>query len=670
MYSSLERKCSGQRRKYKAENDGCAELLFYCRGGIIYDIFMRYSLGGGSVMSITENRKQFNIIFACGSVAPMIASLQSIQNGHETWALLERGALYSGIDHLENFHNMGFDTTRNQLVNDEAAFSKAVERVKLLNENNSDAFFNFYVDDKRVFGAAYIADAAGVKRGNFHITLIEDGIDTYKYLDHFYGKGALSAIITPYIYRITKREWFSEKVADFVADRIKALSAIGTLGRMVKNFADFRISKNFKNTAVQVDKIIDDIFAGKTKQYADLIKRSDYRWPLAAACTENYSYIIQNRSKLESIANSGCIPMPWSDKSDSPYKPHIIYSTLSDMIKILDEQQLQNYMKLMLNTKDESVRALITRTERGGEKAPLRKLVYIMPSFDTLMARPVTNGVYGLGTVRGDAAFPRSYAQLDEKYKNVFLFPCEEDYSLLTEAMERYIFSASAPSEEAEKAAAKVFGLYADYIFCAKLIYKIYGESYDLLVKNHPRTDILDSSDWPHNYDVSGDGWEIDMASCLADALRSFHSSDSTGRYTGVADGKVSTENFEYLNADVSFCGQPSSVYSGLSDEAQIVFAIADSDDDLAGSEDGQFAYSAFVERYKEGRMKYTDADGTVKDGVFYNTGNILRTCAEIAEREGDAPLAEKYSNLFKGWLAAKRKGAADITPQGFAVKP
>ena len=67
--------------------------------------------------------------------------------------------------------------------------------------------------------------------------------------------------------------------------------------------------------------------------------------------------------------------------------------------------------------------------------------------------------------------------------------------------------------------------------------------------------------------------------------------------------------------------------------------------------------------------MKYTDSQGTAKDTVYMNTGNILKACAYAAEKAGDTALASQYDKLFAVWMGKTHPSAKDIDPQGFAVK-
>ena len=74
----------------------------------------------------------YNIIFALATIPPVLAALDAIGNGYETYAIIERGKTYNGIDSLEYFHNAGFDPSNNQSTGfTEQEFNSMVERERM-----------------------------------------------------------------------------------------------------------------------------------------------------------------------------------------------------------------------------------------------------------------------------------------------------------------------------------------------------------------------------------------------------------------------------------------------------------------------------------------------------------------------------------------------------------
>ena len=68
----------------------------------------------GVVTAPAPDAKIYNIIFALATVPPVLAALDSISSGYETYAVIERGKTYNGIEKIDNFHNAGFDPESNE----------------------------------------------------------------------------------------------------------------------------------------------------------------------------------------------------------------------------------------------------------------------------------------------------------------------------------------------------------------------------------------------------------------------------------------------------------------------------------------------------------------------------------------------------------------------------
>ena len=68
------------------------------------------------------------------------------------------------------------------------------------------------------------------------------------------------------------------------------------------------------------------------------------------------------------------------------------------------------------------------------------------------------------------------------------------------------------------------------------------------------------------------------------------------------------------------------------------------------------------------GAEKYlSNITGVLETEVGFANGHV-EAPAYVQVKKGDTANAEKYTNLFKGWLEANRPGATDIDGQGFAV--
>ena len=630
-------------------------------------------------MTKTDNGKNcYNIIFAGGNIPPMTALIMSVANGYETYMYTDRGRSFAGIENSARFHNMGFKTDRVQSLDLEQAFVCAVSAVKEIKSRDKNAFFYIYTGESRGLKCAAIAANAGLTKEDFHIIMLEDGIDSYKKFELNYGEKAAEQEIYTFVYstlyRLTKRVWLSRKTAEKTTDCLSAISRKNTAaGRAVKKYFDRIKEHRFEKSLKKVKKYFKKIMSSQNTKHDDKLIETDYRWPFALSALDNYSYILQDKSKIYSIlkgtGNRHMFRIFDLEGEGINSALKVEYRNVARSIAQLTAEQKKEYLGIMFGSCSEDVNKLFTRKSRGEKSAPDRKLVYINARFDTVFVHPVTDGVYGIGAISDTAAFPSSYSQLEDKYKSVFLFENESDWNILSDALNLIDEYKDIPDEYIRRAKAKVFNIYADYVFTIKLLYCLYGEEYDIIVKNHPRADITTYNEWVDFKIFCGRDGYINYAPALGTALAAFHREDTTGRYIGLVDSCLSTECFEYIDADVSFCGQPSSVYNGLSDNAEIPFITVDTDKDITGGDDAHVAYSAVAGRYAAGKMKFTDADGNCRDTVFYNTGNMLKACAYAAEKAGDTNLADMYKARFAKWIKKNYPGAVDINPQGFIVR-
>ncbi len=620
-----------------------------------------------------NDRNFYNIIFAGGSVPPMIGALVAIGNGYETHAYIERGRLYNGINKLDRFYNIGFDIDKTKSIDKEPPFVLTAERIKEIRAKDPNSFFNLYTNESRALRCAAVAANAGLKKEDFHIYMMEDGIDTYKKMDYFYGGSTGYQPIRNLLFKLTKREWFSMETAKKAAAFVKNTDT--RAGKLLKKFFDRSACRLFEKDVYKAQQLFDKIMSESNHRFDNPLFLPNYQWPFPLSCLDSFSYLLQSGEKVESIIKNTKNQklMAIFGVSDSVEKVNvhtkIISRNIPQMVRMLDENLQLKYKVLVFDRFTSDLKNSIGRTERADKPAPVKKLIYISSRLDTMFIHPVTNKIYGTGGIQPDGRLPASYEQLENKYKNIFIFPREEDYKLFRNNIADILENTDAPEDMIVSAEAKIFNIYTDYVFTAKLLYMLYGDRYDLIVKNHPMTDIGNSADWREYYRPEyDDGKILDIGKCLDAALQDFHKNDSIGRYIGYVNGGISTENFEYLGMDISFAGQPSSVYNGLSDDAEIPFIITDTDMNIRGGDTAQVSYSAVSERYLAGRMNYTDKNGTKQPTVFYNTGNTLKACSKVASDRGETELSEFYDSLFNNWLERKYPQAKNIDSQGFAV--
>ncbi len=128
----------------------------------------------------TFDGTHYNIVFTLATIPPVLAALDSVGNGYETYAMIERGNTYSGIATTEglNFHNVGFDVTSNKSEGfQEEQFTAMVDCIEELNKGE-EVFHIYLRDADPMFGFALAANA-GLKKGQYELILCEDGVSTY-----------------------------------------------------------------------------------------------------------------------------------------------------------------------------------------------------------------------------------------------------------------------------------------------------------------------------------------------------------------------------------------------------------------------------------------------------------------------------------------------------------
>ena len=318
----------------------------------------------GTLVTPPEGSTQYNVIFALATIPPVMAALDCIENGHETYVIIERGKTYNGIAALEKFHNTGFDPNDNLSQGFTATeLGAMVDQVKALNESTENAFFNFFVQDGTALMAAAISANAGLTRDQFLVTMYEDGTGTYDALTNTYikGKGVTDSSDNIYI-------GYAEKVAE-------------------------------------VSALFDEIMAKNDNGVADTALRYNIGRAFALAALPNFKLVMQNETEVVSIIeNASLLPRTkllsvfgvegYDDEVE--YKANIEYKTISQMVSKLSEEQRTNYLTLMYGDFYADTFAALTRTMRADEAAPAKKLVFI-GSRHSGYPKFASNAAYGIG---------------------------------------------------------------------------------------------------------------------------------------------------------------------------------------------------------------------------------------------------------------------------------
>ena len=576
------------------------------------------------------------MIFALATIPPVMAALECIDSGNETYVIIERGKTYNGIAALEKFHNVGFDPNDNLSQGFTATeFDAMVEQVKSLNAGTENAFFRFFVQDGTALKAAAIAANAGLAKDQFNVTMYEDGTGTYDALFNAYIKGKTVSSDKDEIYEA------------YAAEVEKVQSYFNTIMSKTDN----------KNS--------------------DQVLNYNIGRAFALAALPNFTLVMQNENEVKGILEDAsdiptkllaCFGFDGYD-GEAEYSLKIEYKSISGLVGQLSEGERTDYLTLMYGDFYEDTFKALTRTERGGEAAPEKKLVFI-GSRHSGYPKFASSDSYGIGGLKSGETLPSSYEALPEKYKTPLLFECKEDYDAFLAVVNNEA-NFDDGIDVAVKEAAKIacFNYYIDYIFTLKLTYALYGSDYDIIMKGHPREAIGSYSEWGNRYKVSyGEDKTYVYDKLMDAALLGFHSSDTVGKLIGTVPYGTSAENLAYLGVEIAIAGLPSSTYSGYELSVDVLFILAETEQDIAGTGSDNPA-SQVKARYDEGNLLYTDKDGNKQTTVFLNTGNVFKSIADVFGAQGNTKVSEKYNGLFNGWLTKNHPGATGIDAQGFAVK-
>ena len=376
-------------------------------------------------------QKVYNIIYAVATVPPVLAALDCIDNGYETYAIIERGKTYSGIEQIKNFYNAGFDVASNESSGlSQEKLDAMTAKVKELNAPDPNAFFVFYSQDGTALSSAAIAANAGIPKERFHVYMCEDGTAAYISLSTLLAKEGS----TPY--------------------------------------------QSFENTVSDAQTKLNSVMSKTDNKTADdaLLYNIELAYGLAAL--PNFTYWLQDGEGVKS-----CLASAGTDKDAllaafgfenasgenmGKYKLNLRFAKISECVARLTEEERTSYLSLMYGNYYEDTYNALTRTERAGEKAPEKKLIYI-GARHSYYPQFVSNADYGIGGLKEGDTVPESYAALDDKYKSPLLFATEADYtSFLAIINDKNSYSADITEDVKNIVKVAAFNLYIDYIYSLK----------------------------------------------------------------------------------------------------------------------------------------------------------------------------------------------------------
>ena len=582
--------------------------------------------------------KEYNIIFTLATVPPVLAALDCIGNGHETYAFIERGKTYNGIDTVSGFYNIGFDQSNNsgKGFTDEQ-FKTVVDKIKELNVNGN-VKFNIYVCDFAVLMGFGLAANSNLTDSQYKIILCEDGGATYN--------GLLDNYVT---------------------------------GKTVNDSTDEAYDKFLSDVALvktQVKEIL-----SKTNNKIDF--ETGYNLAYPATTLSNVKYLIQDEVRIknyleqlgsESVKTKLLSVFGFEENHKNTVSMHCEFGSISEKVKNLDSAQKRNYLKLMYGEYFEDTYSTLTRTTLSDNKTqvPTEKLIFIG---NRAKSYPDLAEYFGYEYVTDVRQIPDSYAELNSMYKTDFLFANEGDYLLFINTLKdatNYSKSTLPNQETLDAVKVNCFNHYIDYLVTLKFTYLKYGNEYDIILKGHPSEVLGEHVTWTQHYEVTVNEQTYRYDKLYDHLLMFFHESDSIGKYIGLVPFGSAAENLAYLGADISLCGLSSATYTGYDRSVDIKFVMAtvdtaiDEDNNLNG-------------RYADGTLLDHDKNGKESVTVFFNVGNLYKQLIQYYSNGAHANEAyrAKYEEKFKAWLRTVNgladgadTAGYDVDSQGFLIKP
>ena len=593
------------------------------------------ALADGSLAASYDTH--YNIIFTIATIPPVLASLDAIQSGYETYACIERGKTYNGIATLSNFHNVSFNASNNTSsgMTDEQMAAMS-EKMQELNKFGNEKFHIYVQDSTGLFGFALAANA-GLLPEQYEIILLEDGSGAYHYfnVDFIDGKTVSATEDQPYDAYQARLELTRSELQTILSKTDNKCSEI---------------------TCRYDTGIVLSVLDQVTYWYQDL----DQLEALLRS-TDNGT----THSKLLSVYGvegyDDEVELSASVRGDS----------ISDMVSELTADEKSDYLRLMYGSAYEATYSALTRTtlSDGVTPVPANKLVYIgtrLKNFPTL----ASDAKYGIGGLGDGESVPADYASLPAKYKTSLLFGCEADYnSFLAALNDAQNYTAEFASLTADQQAAvkrACFNQFLNYVYVLKFAYVTYGQQYDIIMKGHPSEVIGNYQQWSSHYVEAGYTYDR----LIDNVMLNFHSGDSMGKYMGMVPYGTAAENLAYLGLDLAIGGLQSSTYAGYDPAVDVKFVLNPIDGDI--TDDGNLA-----SRYENGTLLNHDENGDLCDTEFFNVGYFYKAVAAIYAENQETDAAAVMIAKLQDWLRTVNGLAAgadltgyDVDAQGFLTVP
>lgn len=551
--------------------------------------------------------QHYNIIFTNSSNPPTLSALLSIKSDDPTYAYVQRGNTYYGIENVESFTNIGFDIEKQTNPVTQAEVAKVSDAVKQIARKKKNSTFTIYVTDYNAYGAFAAAYQAGLDDDDFNVVMVEDGSGSYS-KDNFTSK---------YITNKTLEESnaYFESVVQSAKDNVAALkknpNALGDTVAM-QDYQAWAGLATLKNASFYGNSI-----GNYTSQF------------LTAGLTDALFY--------KSINN----------ESSTGYNLKMAEGNSSVLYEGLTAAQKSEYLKLIGG--DAVVSTLRRTQDIKGNPVSSKKFVIV----GSRMISNTLNMMPNITSAEELIAYDNIATNGSDALKEVVstVFTNKDDYNQVLTILndEKSAFT------DAQKVAA--FNLFAENKFMFQIIYQNYGGDRDVIFKGHPSEVVTDEGCFTkNNYECTGGSYE----KVIYKLINNFFNNDSIGSKIGVALGGCSMDNYAFFgDLDYAIGGSYSTTYASYNKNTPI---------DLVMSADARNAYDIGNARYLEGTLKDTDGNVTtyLNTGSMYQLlGKEEKLQAWLVSTFGvSAENAANYGVNKQGFVAKRsvEDGVTKIT--------
>lgn len=610
-----------------------------------------------------------NIIYTQGNYSTAYAAAEAISNEYETYVMTAMGTVLCGIDSLEKFHNIGFDPNTNKEKFTKEDFDLVIAKVAELNKQNKKAFFNFYCQDGTALTCVAIAANAGIKESNFHVYMIENenGFNKFMpdYTDNSFYHERSSEF--QFLVKLLRGSSLTPKKDGIYERYVARLNELTEDFDKIMKTTDNRFTESM-NCSEPVE-VTDEKGQIKTVTYPhETGEQLSYNVSNAyhLACHKNFSYRLADdeayryyfqtfgklKTRLETLMGLAEEPL------EVDYTMKVTYESLSARINRLEDDKKLQYYTLLFGDNASDIRDELYKTDREGKQVPINKQIFFGCELSKY-PRFASDEKHGIGGLDEGGILPKSYDELDAKYKNEYLFNTEEDYNLFLSVVN----DPTSGFGESEKARIACFNYYIDYIFAVKHTYFTYGKYYDVIVLGSENEPISGNSDWTESYRIT-DGNEIILDTALRSLINAFHSSESFGRYIGIIPSNILYKNLATTVENISVGGIDYARFSEMDPDVNARFFMVDT---TKGTFEFFTTDDTYLQKYMYGRIGFSrdndDIGAEDSHGVhgrenlciitYMFSGNVYKYIAKNFEDMGNTEMKQKYELLMKDWIKA-----------------